>query len=54
MEGFQAKKYDEILGLDKMGLRSMVVCPVGYRHADDKYTQLKKVRFSLEELTVRI
>ena len=54
MEGFQAKKYDEILGLDKMGLRSMVVCPVGYRHTDDKYPNLKKVRFSLEELTVRI
>lgn len=54
MEGFQAKKYDEILGLDKMGLTSMVVCPVGYRHVEDKYIDLKKVRFSLDKLTIKI
>ncbi len=54
MEGFQAKKYDEILGLDKMGLTSMVVCPVGYRSESDKYIDLKKVRYSLEELVIKI
>lgn len=54
MEGFQAAKYDEILGLDKLGLTSMVVCPVGYRHADDKYSSIKKVRFPMDNLVVKI
>jgi nitroreductase len=54
MEGFQAKKYDEILGLTEMGLTSMVVCPVGYRHSEDKYSELKKVRFSQDNLTIKI
>lgn len=54
MEGFQATKYDKILGLDEMGLTSMVVCPVGYRHENDKYTELKKVRFPKEDLVIKI
>lgn len=54
MEGFKAKEYDEILGLKDMGLTSMVVCPVGYRAADDKYGGLAKVRFPIEDLTIKI
>lgn len=54
MEGFVAEKYDEILGLAERGLTSAVLCPVGYRAADDKYAQLPKVRFSADELIERI
>ena len=54
MEGFQPSKYDEILNLEKFGLTSVVVCPVGYRHADDKYQNITKVRFPLEEIIVEI
>ncbi len=54
MEGFKSKEYNEILGLEKLGLTSVVVCPVGFRHSDDKYIDLKKVRFPLSELVVRI
>ncbi len=54
MEGFKPKEYDEILGLKDLGLTSMVVCPVGYRHTEDKYSSNKKVRFSLEELTIKL
>lgn len=53
MEGFSPKQFDEILELDKLGLKSVLVCPVGYRAADDKYIDVKKVRFSREEV-VRI
>ncbi len=45
MEGFVVDQYDEILGLDAQGLTTAVLCPVGYRHPDDRYAGLPKVRF---------
>jgi nitroreductase len=54
MEGFMAKKYDEILGLEELGLTSMVVCPIGYRSESDKYSSMAKIRFSQDELVVKI
>ena len=54
MEGFKPKEYDETLGLTELGLKSVLVCPVGYRHADDKYIDIKKVRFSQEDLVITI
>lgn len=50
IEGFSNAKYDEILGLKEKNLRSAVVCALGYRHADDKYAQLKKVRFDEKDI----
>ena len=35
MEGFDAKEYNEILGLDKLNLNAAVVAAVGYRHEED-------------------
>lgn len=55
MEGFSAPDYDRILGLEQKGLASVVVCPVGYRDAEkDKYAQLKKLRYPLNELVVKL
>jgi nitroreductase len=54
MEGFDAAQYDEILDLPGKGLHAVVVCPVGFRSADDKYAMAKKVRYSKEELIVRL
>lgn len=48
MEGIIKTAYDEILGLQKMGLRSVVACPVGYRDEKDKYANLPKVRFPVD------
>jgi nitroreductase/dihydropteridine reductase len=50
MEGFQAEKYDEILGLPAKGYESRVVATVGYRHAEDKTATMAKVRYPKEEL----
>lgn len=50
MEGFAPEKVDAILGLPAQGLRSIVLCPVGYRAADDKHASLKKVRFDPERV----
>lgn len=52
MEGFIPSKYDEILGLEAMNLKSVLVCPVGYRSDNDPYITLKKVRQSLENICI--
>ncbi len=54
MEGIEAGKYDEILGLDKLGLNTIVAAAVGYRSAGDKYAMAPKVRFPKEQVIVHI
>lgn len=54
MEGFEPQKYDELLGLDKMGLNSVIVLPVGYRDESDFFLSLKKVRRGVEEIVIEI
>jgi nitroreductase len=50
MEGFDRVKYDEILGLTEQGYSAAVLCPAGYRAADDKYATLPKVRYPQAEV----
>ena len=52
MEGFDPKKFDEVLGLEKQGLESVVLCLIGYRAKDDRYADLKKVRFKKNEIFI--
>jgi nitroreductase len=54
MEGFEPEKFDDILGLKTTDLTSIVCCAAGYRVADERYAQMKKVRFKTEEVVVRI
>lgn len=54
MEGFEPKKFDEILGLKGTGFASVVCCAAGYRAADDKYATTKKVRFKPDDVITRI
>ncbi|MBC2772182.1 NAD(P)H-dependent oxidoreductase [Rhizobium sp. AQ_MP] len=50
MEGFDAAKLDEILGLKKKGLRSVTILPLGYRAQEgDWLVNLKKVRRPKEQ-----
>lgn len=44
MEGFDAKAYDEILGLSAKNLKATVLLPIGYRHEEDQNQHLAKVR----------
>jgi nitroreductase len=54
MEGFQPNSYDELLGLDKLELTSVLVLPVGYRATDDMFASLKKVRRDLDESIIHL
>lgn len=53
MEGFDATAFDKILGLEKMHLTTAVLCPIGYRSADDTYALAAKVRFGIDEIVLR-
>lgn len=50
MEGFDADALDKLLGLDKKGLKSVTMLPIGYRAEDDWYGTFKKVRKDKEVL----
>lgn len=50
MEGFEPEKYNEILGLNELGLNASLVATVGYRHTEDATQHYVKVRKPLEEL----
>jgi nitroreductase len=54
MEGFNPAAFNEILGLDKLGLNASVIATVGYRHDEDDAQHYKKVRKSHEELFITI
>ncbi len=54
MEGIDAAKYDEILGLQSREYRTFVACAAGYRSADDKYAFVPKVRYKAEDVIERV
>lgn len=54
MEGFVAEQVDEVLELDKYGLTSVLLFPVGFRAKDDMFASLNKVRKPLSETTIEI
>ena len=53
MEGFEPEKFDEILGLKGTGWASVVCCAAGYRVPDERFAQMKKVRFRTEDVVER-
>lgn len=50
MEGFNPALYDEVLGLTEQGYSAVVLCPAGYRAADDKYAAMPKVRYPNQDV----
>jgi len=55
MEGFDAEALDNVLELQKKGLRSAVILPIGYRDLEkDWLVNLPKVRKSMKDLVTII
>ena len=50
MEGISPNEFDNLIGIT--GYKTVVACALGYRHEEDKYAQLAKVRFSKDALIV--
>lgn len=45
LEGLDANQYDELLNLKGTGFKTVAAVALGYRHSEDKYQSLTKVRF---------
>lgn len=54
MEGFSPPDVDNDLHLSEKGLKSVLLCPVGFRSADDPYSKQKKVRYPVNDLVIKI
>jgi nitroreductase len=54
MEGIDPAAYDKILGLENSGYQTAVVCPAGFRHPEDKYASMPKVRFQKSKTITHI
>jgi nitroreductase len=54
MEGFDAAKINEILGLAEKGLNASLVATIGYRHEEDANQHFAKVRKPENELFITI
>lgn len=55
MEGFDAEKFDKLLGLKEKKLKSVVLLALGYRDEEHDYSaKLKKVRISKQEFATMV
>lgn len=54
MEGFVPEQIDKKLGLDTLGLNSVLLFPVGYRAEDDMFASLAKVRKPIEDTVIEL
>ena len=52
MEGFNSEKFDEVLNLKSLNLKSVLLLPVGYRAEDDFMSKLKKVRKPIKDTII--
>ena len=54
LEGFVPSKIDELLNLEELNLKSVLLLPVGFRADDDIMSGMKKVRKPLSETILEI
>jgi nitroreductase / dihydropteridine reductase len=54
MEGFIPEQIDNVLGLKEMGLAAVLLLPIGFRHPEDQYAVLPKVRRTLDSIVTII
>lgn len=54
MEGFLPEELDKVLNLDKYGLKSVLLLPVGFRAEDDMFASLKKVRKPISDTVLEL
>lgn len=54
MEGLEPEKYDKVLGLEETGFQTVMACAAGYRHPDDRFQSMKKVRYPAEKIVTHL
>jgi nitroreductase len=54
MEGFVPEAVDEVLNLGALGLKSVLLLPVGFRSENDFFADLKKVRKPISDTVIEL
>lgn len=54
MTGFDAKGYDQVLGISEKGLTATVLCTLGERHPEDNSAYLPTVRRDYNDLVIEL
>ena len=54
MEGIVPEQYNQILGLNDLGLNAVLATPIGYRHTDDATQHYAKVRKAPQDLFITL
>ena len=54
LEGIHPSEFDRLLGLQDSNYKTVVACAAGYRHPDDQYAELAKVRYAADSVIQRI
>ena len=54
MEGFIPEAFDQALGLNDLGLKSVLLLPVGKRSEDDNFAAFKKVRMPIHQTVLEM
>jgi nitroreductase len=50
LEGIEPRKYDSIIGIENTEYETAAACALGFRHPEDKYAAVSKVRFKAEDV----
>ena len=54
LEGLDPQAYDKILNLESTTYKTVAAIAFGYRHDDDKYQNLAKVRFEAKDVMFKV
>jgi nitroreductase/dihydropteridine reductase len=54
MGGFEPEGYNQVLGLNALGLQATVICALGYRNNEDWSADAVKIRVSQNEFCVKV
>ncbi|TGV04622.1 nitroreductase family protein [Flavivirga rizhaonensis] len=54
MEGFLPEAFDDVLELDNIKLKSVLLLPVGYRAEDDMFSEFEKIRKSIDDAIIEL
>lgn len=54
MGGFEAEGYNQVLGLEQLGLECAVICALGVRHPEDTSATSPKVRYPYHEMVIQL
>lgn len=54
IEGLDPQGYDKALGIENSGFGTVAAVACGYRHSEDRYQSVKKIRFDKDDVIIHL